>query len=150
MFGKTLEQFFTITITLIIAAQIILAPNIEAQSIESINDGIGGSGGSSTVQEDSNPGTTLFVLAGVAVAALLIYKFVFYKEKKSDVDEPGDSTITDSQSLLQQNILRIEENRSVEINKFKNELPVNLFLGLTQSGIAKNEKHIRVGLSYRF
>lgn len=150
MFKKVLRRFFTILITLIVAAQFILAPNIDAQSIESINEGIGGGSGSTSVDESGNSGTTLLVLAGVAVAALLLYKFVFYKDKNPAIEENSDSTKTDSQSMLQKKVFQFGERNYSEINKLKDEIPVNLFVGLNQNSFVKNEKHFRIGLSYRF
>lgn len=150
MFDKILKRFFTVLITLIVAAQFILAPSIEAQSIESINEGIGGGSGSSTVDKSSNTGTTLLVLAGVAVAALLIYKFVFYKDKKPVLEDTSDSTKTDTQSFLEQKIFQFGEKNYTEANKLTDALPVNLFVNLNRNKYLKSDSRVSVGLSYRF
>lgn len=150
MFDKILRRFFTILITLIVAAQFILSPAINAQSIESINGEIGSGGSSSSVEESGNTGTTLLVLAGVAVAALLIYKLVFYKDKNPVIEDASDSTSTDSQSILQEKVFQFGEKNYSEVNKLKDELPVNLFVNLNRNKFLRSDSHVSVGLSYRF
>lgn len=150
MIDKILRRFFTMLVTLIVAVQFIIAPSIEAQSIESVNGEIGSGGSSTTVDESSNSGTTLLVLAGVAVAALLIYKFVFYKDKKPTTEETSDSTKTESQSFLEKNIFPIEGKNYSEAEKLKDLLPVNLFISLNRNKYLRSDNHVNVGLSYRF
>lgn len=150
MLDKILRRFFTMLITLIAAAQFILAPRIEAQSIESINGEIGTGGSSTTLDEGSNSGTTLLVLAGVAVAALLIYKFVFYKDKEPVIENANDSTNTDSQSMLQKKVYQFGEKNYSEANKMKDKLPVNLFVNLNRNKYLRGDSRVSVGLSYKF
>jgi hypothetical protein len=150
MFDKILRRFFTILMTLIVAAQFILAPGIKAQSIESINGEIGSGGSSTTFDESGNSGTTLLVLAGVAVAALLIYKFVFYKDKNPVIEDASDSTSTNSQSILQKKVFQFGEKNYSEANKLKDEMPINLYVNLNRNKFLRSDSRVSVGLSYRF
>jgi len=136
--------------TLIVAAQFIIAPAINAQSIESINGEIGSGGSSSSVEESGSTGTTLLVLAGVAVAALLIYKFVFSKDKSPVIEDTSDSTSTESQSILQQKVFQFGEKNYSEARKVQDELPVNLFINLNRNKFLISDNRLSVGLSYRF
>lgn len=104
----------------------------------------GGSGGSSTQSDNSNDDTFLYVAGGLIIAGILVYALVIKKDKKT----PEDTTTTKDSKL------RISEFDSFdspeqELQKVKDKIPVDLFLGMKNNEAILNDKTYILGLRFK-
>lgn len=131
-------SFQTITIVLIISIS-ILSSELYAQNSLRIFDVPGGSGGSTTQSDDSNDDTFLYVAGGLIIAGILVYALVIKKDKKTEVDTTAS---------LNSNLILSEANdfnSAEEVQKIKDKIPVDLFLGIRNNEAVRNDKTYLLG-----
>jgi len=116
--------------------------NTQAQLPFKISADKPGGGGSST-SSDSGSDDTIYIVAGVTVAAIVGY--TLYKKFTSDEED------TDSAKSSIQRILNSEKDSYVnKIQEFKEKIPVDIHFGIKNSNTNIPDKTYLVGLSYRF
>jgi len=129
----------TITFALILSVA-IFSSDVFAQSGLRIFDEIGGGGSSSSQSSDSNDDTALYVVGGLLIAGILVYALVIKKDKKT-----GEDTTASVNSNL-----RLAEangfNPAEELQKIKERIPVDLFLGIKNNEAVRNDKTYLLGL----
>ena len=131
-------SFQTITIVLIVSIS-ILSSELYAQNSLRIFDVPGGSGGSTTQSDDSNDDTFLYVAGGLIIAGILVYALVIKKDNKAKEDTTAS---------LKSNLILSEANDSnsaEEVQKIKDKIPVDLFLGIRNNEAVMNDKTYLLG-----
>jgi hypothetical protein len=131
-------SFRTITIVLIISIS-ILSSELYAQNSLRIFDVPGGSGGNTTQSDDSNDDTFLYVAGGLIIAGILVYALVIKKENKAKEDTTAS---------LKSNLILSEANdfnSPEEVQKIKDKIPVDLFLGIRNNEAVMNDKTYLLG-----
>lgn len=125
---KTNNYFRTVVITVLLSFSLqatFLSQIAYAQSIEQVNEDIGG-GGSSTSEGSGSDNTFLYVAAGVIIIGLIVWKVISDKKKpKTDDNTKTDSTKTSLKNYFYKDL----SNQESEIQKIRNQMPVELFLG---------------------
>lgn len=136
---KTSKKFkFVIVLTIFIfTAQVLFfSPNLNSQSINQVESGIGGSG-NTTIQSDSKSDNTfLYIAAGALVAGLIIWK-VFLDKKETKGENKTDSTKASLDEPLFQNLV----SKKCDLYKLQNQIPFEMSFGLSKDkkGILGNE-----------
>jgi hypothetical protein len=119
-----------------------------SQSYLRIYDEIGGGGNTTTQQSDNSSNTTLYIVAGVVVAGVVAYVLIT-KNKKKDKEEESDTTsalirFDDSDVAAQFN------DFEHELEKVKDQIPVNVFLGVRNERAFVSDRTYLMGVSVRF
>ena len=131
-------SFQTITIVLIVSIS-ILSSELYAQNSLRIFDVPGGSGGSTTQSDDSNDDTFLYVAGGLIIAGILVYALVIKKDNKAKEDTT--SSLKSNLILSESNVF----NSAEEVQKIKDKIPVDLFLGIRNNEAVMNDKTYLLG-----
>ena len=100
----------------------------------------GGSGNGTTQTETSNDNTAMYVVGGLVIAGILVYALVIKKDKKTDIDTTAS---------LNSNLIYSEVNgfdSAEELQKVKEKIPVDLFLGIRNNEAIMNDKTYTLGL----
>jgi len=118
-----------------------LSSEVFAQSGLRINDQIGGSGNNSTESDDSNDDTFLYVMGGIVIAGILVYALAIKKDTKA----PEDSTKS-TESKLRVSELDNFSSPELELQKVKEKIPVDLFMGIRNNEAVMNDKTYLLGL----
>jgi len=118
-----------------------LSSEVFAQSGLRINDQIGGSGNNSTQSDDSNDDAFLYVMGGIVIAGILVYALVIKKDTKA----PEDSTKS-TESKLRVSELDNFSSPELELQKVKEKIPVDLFMGIRNNEAVMNDKTYLLGL----
>lgn len=108
-----------------------------------INEGIGGSDNGTTEDNNSSDNVALFI-----VGAVLIGGFIAYSLLKNDKEKPDTSDAVDNSSLITREINFNSFNSKIQ--KAKEEIPVNLILGIRKEKAFISERTYLVGVSVRF
>jgi hypothetical protein len=111
-----------------------------AQSNLRIFEEPGGGGSGTTQTEESTDNSTIYIVGGLLIAGILVYALVLKKDKKVD---------TDTTASLISNLIYSEANgfNSVEeLQKVKDKIPVDLFLGIRNNEAVMNDKTYLLGL----
>ena len=133
-------SFQTISLILIFSVS-VLSSEVFAQNGLNIFEDYGSGGGSSTTQsDDSNDDTILYVVGGLVVAGILVYALVLNKDKKA----PGDTTSSTNSNLKLSNVSGLGYNE--EIQKIKDKIPVDLFMGIRNNEAIVNDKTYMFGV----
>jgi len=132
--------FRTISFLLILSITIFTS-EVFAQNGLRIYDVPGGSGGSSSQSDNSNDDTFLYVMGGLVIAGILVYALVIKKDKKV----PEDSTKS-TESKLQVSEISQSSSPKLEIQKVKDKIPVDLFMGIRNNEAVMNDKTYLFGL----
>jgi len=118
-----------------------LSSEVFAQSGLRINDQIGGSGSNTTQTDNSNDDTFLYVMGGLVIAGILVYALVIKKDKKA----PEDSTKS-TDSKLRVSKLDKFSSPELELQKVKEKIPIDLFMGIKNNEAVINDKTYLLGL----
>ena len=132
--------FRTISFLLILSITII-SSEVFAQNGLRIYDVPGGSGGNTSQSDNSNDDTFLYVMGGLVIAGILVYALVIKKDKKA----PEDSTKS-TESKLRISELNQSISREQELQKVKDKIPVDLFMGIRNNEAVMNDKTYLLGL----
>ncbi|HEY6626845.1 MAG TPA: hypothetical protein VIZ21_07810 [Ignavibacteriaceae bacterium] len=111
-----------------------------AQSNLRIFEEPGGGGSGTTQTEESNDNSTIYIVGGLLIAGILVYALVLKKDKKVD---------TDTTASLNSNLIYSEANgfdSAEELQKVKDKIPVDLFLGIRNNEAVMNDKTYLLGL----
>jgi hypothetical protein len=118
-----------------------LSSEVFAQSGLRINDQIGGSGNNTTQTDNSNDDAFLYVMGGLVIAGILVYALVINKDNKA----PDDSTKS-IESKLRVSELDNFSSPELELQKVKEKIPVDLFMGIRNNEAVMNDKTYLLGL----
>jgi hypothetical protein len=118
-----------------------LSSEVFAQSGLRINDQIGGSGNNTTQTDNSNDDAFLYVMGGLVIAGILVYALVIKKDNKA----PEDSTKS-IESKLRVSELDNFSSPELELQKVKEKIPVDLFMGIRNNEAVMNDKTYLLGL----
>jgi len=111
-----------------------------AQSNLRIFEEPGGGGSGTTQTEESNDNSTIYIVGGLLIAGILVYALVLKKDKKVD---------TDTTASLNSNLIYSEANdldTTEELQRVKDKIPVDLFLGIRNNEAVMNDKTYLLGL----
>jgi len=111
-----------------------------AQSNLKIFEGPGGGESGTTQTDNSNDNTAIYVVGGLLVAGIIVYALFFKKDKKAD---------TDTTAALNSNLIYSDANgfnSAEELQKVKDKIPVDLFLGIKNNDAVMNDKTYMLGL----
>lgn len=117
-----------------------LQSEILAQSNLRIFDVPGGGSGGTTQTEDSNDNTAIYVIGGLVIGGILLYALVLKPDKKAE---------TDTTASLNSNLIYSEANgfdSAEELQKVKDKIPVDLFLGIKNNESVMNDKTYLLGV----
>jgi hypothetical protein len=117
----------------------MLSSETFAQSNLRIFDDIGG-GGSTTQTEESNDNSTIYIVGGLVIAGILAYA-LFFKEKKEEVDTTAALSSPSTYSVISN-----FESTDREIQKLKDQMPVDIFMGVRNNEAILNDRIYQVGL----
>lgn len=128
-------------VTLILILSVLFLP-IEsfAQSNLRIFEDPGGGGSGTTQTEESNDNTAMYVLGGLVIGGILLYALVLKPDKKAE---------TDTTASLNSNLIYSEANHfdsAEELQKVKDKIPVDIFLGIRNNEAVMNDKTYLLGL----
>jgi len=100
-----------------------------------------GGGGSGTTQTDEGTdNSTIYIVGGLVIAGILVYALFLKKDKKTD---------TDTTASLNSSLKYSEANgfdSAEELQKVKDKIPVDLFLGIKNNEAVMNDKTYLFGL----
>lgn len=137
---KSLKFPFNIITIILMISIVTLQSEGLAQSNLKIFDEIGSGGGGTTQTEDSNDNSTIYIVGGLLIAGILVYALVLKKDKKVD---------TDTTASLNSNLIYSEVkdfDSAEELQKVKDKIPVDLFLGIRNNEAVMNDKTYLLGL----
>ena len=128
-------------ITVILILAIVFLPSVSfAQSNLRIFEDPGGSGNGTTQTEESNDNTAMYVVGGLVIGGILLYALVLRPEKKAE---------TDTTASLNSQLIYSEANgfdSAEELQKVKEKIPVDLFLGIKNNAAVMNDKTYMLGV----
>ncbi len=133
------HSFRTISLILILSIA-LFSSEVFAQNGLRIYDVPGGSGGSSNQSDNSNDDTFLYVMGGLVIAGILVYALVIKKDKKA----PEDSTKS-TESKLRISELDSYNSPKQELQKVKEKIPVDVFMGIRNNEAVMNDKTYLLG-----
>ena len=128
-----------ISFTLIISITIFSSENF-AQNGLTVFDQIGGSGSNTTQSDESNDDTFLYVAGGLLIAGILVYALVINKDKKTE-----DTTASKSSNLILPGMTN-PQSANLDLQKVKDKIPVDLFMGIKNNQAVMNDKTYLLGL----
>ena len=128
-----------ISLILIISIAIFSSESF-AQNGLSVFDQIGGSGSNTTQSDDSNDDTFLYVAGGLIIAGILVYALVIHKDKKTE-----DTTSSKSSNQILPEMTN-DQAANLELQKVKDKIPVDLFIGMKNNQAVMNDKTYLFGL----
>lgn len=112
-----------------------------AQSNLRIFENPGGGGSGTTQTEDSNDNTTIYVVGGLLIAGILVYALVFKKDKKVE----SDTTASLNSQLIYSEAHGFDSTNE-ELQKVKDKIPVDLFLGIRNNEAFMRDRTYLVGV----
>ena len=134
-----------LTVIILIILFGILSPtsNVFSQNLLVINEDIGGSNNGTTQQDNKSDNTVLYVAAALLAGGLITYAIIKKHNEKTDSTDTKDKSLL----LIQQNNF---ETFNSKIQKVKDEIPVNIILGITKEKAFISERTYMLGVSVRF
>ena len=124
----------------------MLTPLTYSQSIEQVNEDIGGRGSTSNQEDSGSDNTFLYIAAGVIIIGLIVWKVVIDKKKpKTGNDTKPDSTKTSLKDSFNKNF----SDQKSELQKIYNQMPVEIFLGWKSSQQNIYGGNLSLGLKFK-
>lgn len=140
---KSKSNFFTICLLVFIIGILIPVSEGFSQNLLSINENVGG-GSSGTQQQDTkSDNATLYVVGGLLIGGIIAYALFKNKDEKKDT---SDAKSKSAGLILNNNF----ESLSSKILKAKDEIPVNIILGIRNESAFISEETYLFGVSVRF
>ncbi|MBV6419365.1 MAG: hypothetical protein DAHOPDDO_00581 [Ignavibacteriaceae bacterium] len=136
-FSKTVAVFLVLAITM-------LSSETWAQSNLRIFDVPGGGNNGTNQTDEGNDNSTIYIVGGLVIAGILAYA-LFFKEKKADTDTTASLSSPSDYS----NISRFDSFEE-EFQTAKEEIPVDIFLGVNNDKAILNNKIYQLGLRVKF
>ena len=147
MWDKFNKGLSSVIVILAFSIAVIFYSNTaDAQSLWKLNAPPTGGGTTtdSTIPQDDNSHTGLFILAGALVVGFVLYKVVFQNN-----EEPADSSDTTSSLIpAKSKVIRLQAESAIP----QNDPPVNVYLGIRGDNYNSpiEEKTYIVGVSLNF
>ncbi len=140
---KTIKKLLSSSIALVLLFTVLtMSETTQAQQVNKVFDEIGGGGSNSSGNSESGSSNTMYIIGGAIIVGVILYAVL--KEKKEPVKTDTTAVaIMENQFVLNQT--QIEE----QINK-SNNLPINIFAGVQNEILFREEKKYVVGLSFNF
>jgi len=124
----------------------MLTPLTYSQSIEQVNEDIGGRGSTSNQENSGSDNTFLYIAAGVIIIGLIVWKVVIDKKKpKTGNDTKPDSTKTSLKDSFNKNF----SDQKSELQKVYNQMPVEIFLGWKSGRQNIHGGNLSLGLKFK-
>ena len=124
----------------------MLTPLTYSQSIEQVNEDIGGSGSTSNQGDSGSDNTFLYIAAGVIIIGLIVWKVVIDKKKpKTENDTKSDSTKISLKETFNKNF----SDQKSELQKIYNQMPVEIFLGWKSNQQNIHGGNLSLGLKFK-
>lgn len=121
---------------------ILFSPEIFSQSVNRVEDNIGGSGANTTAEDSKGDNTFLYVAVGVIVVGLIVWKVIFdKKEPKVKTDIKTDTTKTSLNNPSYKNF----SGQDLQIEKIQNQIPFEIFFGLKNDEQGIPGKNLSLG-----
>ncbi|MCZ7613224.1 MAG: hypothetical protein M5T52_06730 [Ignavibacteriaceae bacterium] len=136
-FSKTVAVFLVLAITM-------LSSETWAQSNLRIFDVPGGGNNGTNQTDEGSNNSTIYIVGGLLIAGILAYA-LFFKEKKADTDTTASLSSPSDYS----NISRFDSFEE-EFQTAKEEIPVDIFLGVNNDKAILNNKIYQLGLRVKF
>ncbi len=136
-FSKTVAVFLVLAITM-------LSSETWAQSNLRIFDVPGGGNNGTNQTDEGSNNSTIYIVGGLVIAGILAYA-LFFKEKKADTDTTASLSSPSDYS----NISRFDSFEE-EFQTAKEEIPVDIFLGVNNDKAILNNKIYQLGLRVKF
>ena len=146
MFHRYKKTKILPTLIIILSFVFVYAPfSTKAQSLYKLNDSgpPGGSGSTTTIQNDNDKSSTIFVLMGVTAGLVLFYKF--FIQKKKDKQPELDSTSTNSNMIRK---FSVYPSVAEKVSDNDNPLPFQLYMGIRRNDPVYNKKTYILGVSF--
>ena len=128
-------------LAVILILAIVFLPSVSfAQSNLRIFEDPGGSGNGTTQTEESNDNTAMYVIGGLVIGGILLYALLLKPEKKAE---------TDTTASLNSQLIYSEAHgfdSTEELQKVKEKIPVDLFLGIKNNAAVMNDKTYLLGV----
>lgn len=140
---KTIKKLLSSSITLVLLfAVLFMTETTHAQQVNKVFDEIGGGGSGSSGNSESGSSNTMYIIGGAIIIGVIL--FAVLKEKKEPVKTDTTSTeIMKSQFVF--NETQIEEKIGSH-----NNLPINIFAGVQNEILFREEKKYVVGFRFNF
>lgn len=135
--------YFKLIAVILILTVALFSSETFAQSNLRIFEDIGGGNGTSQT-EDSNDNSTIYIVGGLVIAGIIAYALIF-KEKKVD----SDTTAAQTSPSIYSDISQFESSEK-EFQKVKEEIPVDIFLGVRNDEAVLNNRIYQVGVRLKF
>jgi len=140
---KSKPKFFTTALLIIIFGILLSTAEGFSQNHFIINNSGGGSGTTSPPVDNSSDNTTLYVLGALVVGGIIVYALLKRNKDKSDSTDTKDKS-----SLL------IKNNKfasfSTKLQRAKDDIPVDIILGVKNERAFISEKTYLLGVSIKF
>lgn len=119
-----------------------------SQSYLRIYDDIGGGGNTTTPQSDNSDNTALYIVGAALVVGVVAYVIISKNKKKAKEEE---SDTTSSLIRFDDSVVAAQFNDfEHEVEKVKDQIPVNVFLGVRNEKAFVSDKTYLMGVSVRF
>jgi len=141
MKSKLFTSVFAFAVSIIL---IVTSTNSYGQTLR-VYDKIGG-GSQNAIQENNSDNSIIYIVGGAAIAGILLYALLRNNSNKEN--EADTTAFNDTNELLINSNINITGKNSDILNA-KDELPVNLFLGIRNTETTLPEKIYVIGLSVR-
>lgn len=139
------KNYTLIIFFLVIGIQLTVYPTLQAQTIQSITDVPGGGGSTAVNNDESNPNTILYVMAGLVVFGVLVYKFILEEPAK---DDPPAETEDEGEKASSQ--LQKIKSFNEEVMIAKEKIPLDIHIGVLKNKFAPGDNSIVMGLTFNF
>jgi hypothetical protein len=144
--NKTFKTAVLLTAFIFAFEFVLFSPNIFPQSINKIEDRIGGSGSNTVVTDSKNDNTFLYIAAGVIVIGLIVWKVLLDKKERKTKDEiKTDSTKTSLDKSFYKNL----SDQELQLEKIQNKIPFEIYLGVQNNLQSIPEKNLSLGLKFK-
>jgi hypothetical protein len=125
---------------------VLFSPTVFPQSIYSVKSNIGG-GGTSTPPDDSgNSDTYLYIVVGVIIIALLVWKVINDRKQPKAGDKESPDSTNVSLSTFPSNTFTDPE---LQLEKIQDQIPFEIFLGFQGNKETIPERSLTFGLKIR-
>ncbi len=136
-------KYFTLLLTIVISFVIIFpASDILAQGLR-IEDVPGGSGSSGSSSSNSSDNSTLYIVGGAIIAGIVVYALL-----RKNSDKKKDKSDSSEVSLNEK--LKFSQTKTAQLQTIKNQIPVDIYFGMSNESAFISEKKYSFGLSFRF
>jgi hypothetical protein len=146
--NKKVNKIRVYVIAIIVVAFGILLPTSTgySQSYLRINDEIGGGGGGSVPQSDNSDNSAVYIVGGLIVVGVITYLVINKNKKKNE-----EADTTSSLNGLNSSDFAVKFNDiEHKIEKAKEDLPVDLFIGVRNNKAFISDKTYLMGVSVKF